>query len=66
MGRRGSAVNSQGLRPWELTQGRIDSAPRSSNQKGSHGACPVGNGMTDPFAVERFKELYIPMGWTVK
>ena len=27
---------------------------------------PVGNGMTDPFAVERFKELFIPMGWTLK
>ena len=23
-------------------------------------------GMTDPFAVERFKELFIPMGWTLK
>ena len=33
--------------------------------KGSRGACPAGNGMTDPFAVETFKELYIPKGWTV-
>lgn len=28
--------------------------------------CDYIAGMTDPFAVERFKELYIPMGWTVK
>ena len=35
-------------------------------QKGSRGARPVGNGMTDPFAVEQFKKLFIPKGWTVK
>lgn len=46
-------------------------------QKGSRGACPVGKGvdravcdyiagMTDPFAIERFSELFIPMSWTVK
>ncbi|MCF2676482.1 hypothetical protein I6E44_08160 [Pseudoflavonifractor phocaeensis] len=46
-------------------------------QKGSRGACPVGTGvdravcdyiagMTDPFAIERFSELFIPMSWTVK
>ena len=28
--------------------------------------CDYIAGMTDPFAVERFHELYIPMGWTVK
>ena len=28
--------------------------------------CDYIAGMTDPFAVERYKELYIPMGWTVK
>ena len=28
--------------------------------------CDYIAGMTDPFAVERFKELYIPMGWKVK
>jgi dGTPase len=28
--------------------------------------CDYIAGMTDPFAVERFKELMIPMGWTVK
>ncbi|OUQ81013.1 deoxyguanosinetriphosphate triphosphohydrolase [Flavonifractor sp. An100] len=28
--------------------------------------CDYIAGMTDPFAVERFKELFIPMGWTVK
>lgn len=28
--------------------------------------CDYIAGMTDPFAVERFKELFIPTGWTVK
>ncbi|MGI5963885.1 MAG: deoxyguanosinetriphosphate triphosphohydrolase [Lawsonibacter sp.] len=28
--------------------------------------CDYIAGMTDPFAVERFKEIFIPMGWTVK
>ena len=28
--------------------------------------CDYIAGMTDPFAGERYKELYIPMGWTVK
>ena len=28
--------------------------------------CDYIAGMTDPFAVERFKELFIPMGWTLK
>jgi dGTPase len=28
--------------------------------------CDYIAGMTDPFAVERFKELFIPMGWTIK
>ena len=28
--------------------------------------CDYIAGMTDPFAVERFKELFIPVGWTVK
>lgn len=28
--------------------------------------CDYIAGMTDPFAVERFKELFIPMGWSVK
>ncbi len=28
--------------------------------------CDYIAGMTDLFAVERFKELFIPMGWTVK
>ena len=27
--------------------------------------CDYIAGMTDPFAVERFKELFIPKGWTV-
>ena len=54
-----SAVNSQ--RSGEFPQGRIHSAPRIEKGKG-----PAGHGMTDPFAVERFKELFIPMGWTVK
>jgi len=26
----------------------------------------MGNGMTDVFAVEKFKELFLPMNWTVK
>ena len=28
--------------------------------------CDYIAGMTDPFAVERYKELFIPMGWTLK
>lgn len=28
--------------------------------------CDYIAGMTDPFAVEQFKKLYIPMGWAVK
>jgi len=28
--------------------------------------CDYIAGMTDPFAVERYKELFIPLGWTVK
>ena len=28
--------------------------------------CDYIAGMTDPFCVEQFKELFIPMGWTVK
>ena len=27
--------------------------------------CDYIAGMTDPFAVDRFKELFIPKGWTV-
>jgi len=30
------------------------------------GPAPWENGMTDPFAVQKFEELFIPMGWTVK
>jgi len=28
--------------------------------------CDFIAGMTDPFAVQKFEELFIPMGWTVK
>ena len=28
--------------------------------------CDYIAGMTDPFAVEKYKELFIPMGWTLK
>jgi len=28
--------------------------------------CDYIAGMTDPFAIERFSELFIPMSWTVK
>ena len=28
--------------------------------------CDYIAGMTDPFAVERYKELFIPMGWHVR
>ena len=28
--------------------------------------CDYIAGMTDPYAVEQFKALFIPMGWTVK
>ena len=28
--------------------------------------CDYIAGMTDPFAVQKFEELFIPMGWTVK
>ena len=59
-----SAVNAQ--RSGAFTQGRIHFAPRIENQKGSRGAGPAGNGMTDPFAVEQFQKLFIPKGWTVK
>ena len=31
----------------------------------SRAVCDYIAGMTDPFAVERFKELFIPKGWTV-
>ena len=27
--------------------------------------CDYIAGMTDPFAVEKYKELFIPKGWTV-
>ena len=27
--------------------------------------CDYIAGMTDPFAVDRFQELFIPKGWTV-
>ena len=59
-----SAVNprlGRGFRRGEF------SSPRGLKAKGlPRGPGPVGYGMTDPFAVERFKELFIPMGWTVK
>ena len=28
--------------------------------------CDYIAGMTDPYAVEQFKQIYIPMGWKVK
>ena len=28
--------------------------------------CDYIAGMTDPYAVEQFKKIYIPMGWKVK
>ena len=28
--------------------------------------CDYIAGMTDPYAVQKFEELFIPMGWTVK
>ena len=30
------------------------------------GLGPMGNGMTDVFALEKFKELFLPANWTVK
>ena len=30
------------------------------------GLVPMGNGMTDVFALEKFKELFLPANWTVK
>ena len=30
------------------------------------GLGPMGNGMTDVFALEKFKELLLPANWTVK
>ena len=40
--------------------------PEDEKGKGPRGPAARGNGMTDPFAVERYKELFIPMGWTLK
>ena len=31
----------------------------------SRAVCDYIAGMTDPFAVETFKEIFIPKGWTV-
>jgi|GEM_PF-6807639 len=30
------------------------------------GLGPMGNGMTDVLALEKFKELFLPANWTVK
>ena len=30
------------------------------------GLGPLVNGMTDVFALEKFKELFLPANWTVK
>ena len=49
-----------------LGAGRIYFARAFKIKRGSHGACPVGIGMTDPFAIEQFSKLFIPMAWTVK
>ena len=63
-GRRGKRRKFAAKR--RISAGGIHFRRGFQNQKGSREACPVGNGMTDPFAVERYKELFIPMGWTVK
>ena len=49
-----------------LGAGRIYFARAFKIKRGSHGACPVVIGMTDPFAIEQFSKLFIPMAWTVK
>ncbi len=49
-----------------LGAGRIYFARAFKIKRGSHGACPVGIGMTDPFAIEQFTKLFISMAWTVK
>ena len=49
-----------------LAQGEFTLPEHLKSKRGSHGACPVGIGMTDPFAIEQFSKLFIPMVWTVK
>jgi len=66
MGRRDKRRKFAGPQARRISAGANSFRPEDFKKKGSHGACPVGNGMTDPFAAERYKELYIPMGWTVK
>ena len=64
VGRRGKRRKSA---PWRGFRRGGFTPPRGSKSKGLPRAPgPVGKGMTNPFAVERFKELFIPVGWTVK
>ena len=66
LSRRKSGVPSVFAPGENLGDGGIDFRRSFSKTKGSHGACPVGNGMTDPFAIEQFTKLFIPVAWTVK
>ena len=63
----GRAARTSVFAPGEnLGDGGIDFRRSFSKTKGSHGACPVGYGMTAPFAIEQFTKLFIPVAWTVK
>jgi len=49
-----------------LAQAEFTSAEHFKSNRAPTGLAPWENGMTDPFAVQKFEELFIPMGWTVK
>ena len=49
-----------------ISAGADSFRPEDGKGTGPRGPAARGNGMTDPFAVERYKELFIPMGWTLK
>ena len=67
MGRRGKRRKFGGPQAWRISAGADSFRPEDFKiKRAPAGRSPVGKGMTDPFAVERFKELFIPMGWTVK
>ena len=67
MGRRGKRRKFGGPQARRISAGADSFRPEDFKiKRAPAGRSPVGKGMTDPFAVERFKELFIPMGWTVK
>ena len=67
MGRRGKRRKFEGPQARRISAGADSLRPEDLKiKRAPAGLCSVGKGMTDPFAVERFQELFIPMGWTVK